>query len=80
MRSFPNVEDNIVHEIIIATDGCRTSDAYMLKKGVDTIKKRGIKVRVKFWCFDNLNVCCKNTFNSLFPNLEQFVGVYANFS
>ena len=44
MRSFPGYDDNINHEILIVTDGCRTSNGYFLKKGLRTIKKRGIKV------------------------------------
>lgn len=44
MRSFPGNEDNIDHEILIATDGCRTSNGYYLDQGLKTIKKRGIKV------------------------------------
>ncbi|XP_039268027.2 uncharacterized protein LOC120343026 isoform X1 [Styela clava] len=46
MRSFPNIDDSIEHELLIATDGCRTADKYMLQEGLKTIKKRGIKLYV----------------------------------
>uniref|UniRef100_H2ZJ91 VWFA domain-containing protein n=1 Tax=Ciona savignyi TaxID=51511 RepID=H2ZJ91_CIOSA len=46
MRSFPGPGDNIDHEILIATDGCRTSLGYYLTSGLRAIKKRGIKLSV----------------------------------
>ena len=45
MRGFPGSDDDITHEILLATDGCRTSTRYYLRKGIKTIEKRGIKVR-----------------------------------
>ena len=46
MRSFPGRDDDdITHEILIATDGCRTSSSYFLEKGLKTIRRRGIKVK-----------------------------------
>jgi len=48
MRSFPGKDDDdITHEILIATDGCQTSSGYYLQKGLKIIRKRGIKVRQK---------------------------------
>ena len=44
MRGFPGYDDDITHEILIATDGCRTSSNYYLLKGLRKIQKRGIKV------------------------------------
>ena len=49
MRSFPGRDDNIDHDIILATDGCRTDKGYYLQQGLKRIRRRGIKV-----CFLNL--------------------------
>jgi len=47
MRSFPGRDDdNNEHEILIATDGCLTSLGYYFTKGLNTIRRRGIKLTV----------------------------------
>ena len=69
MRSFPGREDdNIEHEILIATDGCLTSLGYYFTKGLNTIRRRGIKVstnNIFFYYF-----CYSGNENYDFINLQ----------